>query len=594
MGPSINTLSPPATSHKRTTLRPTRPSIFKRRISKACEECRRRKAKCDGRTLCTPCTERGLYCCFYREKTRDRTNQRSRTLEPLETGIQYRDSSLVSTESPVMIEHTSSQSSNRIYQIHYGASSNISFLNHLYRSFDSLLGGTRPIHLLNDFSKTLGQVGAENPDSTMALKTCNKAVLLGDELSLSTFGTLSRTALSLDPCSALKSDLCAFYDLGSCYELSNFRRRTLLLVLATASLTTKHHKVVDGLISQFYDLTGPSDDNLTMESIEVDCLLTSSPYPFGYQESIFCGPAQGSAVGVKARFRDRATKEARRPSSFTGVQIAIPSPNDPFLLARVKLSDLINRCSNEIYIPTRGSLLSMWRAAESLICELHDYEDNVLATLGFGLHHRSQLGELDVQQTILTTLYLHTITLVFRPFAIFNGKLKAQQVCSESNDASAHTSQPWLDEVCEYALNATKRLIDYLSLAMSSNQNIKNMRYTHVFLENCCALLSYDILHNHHKMPTNVPLITKSLACLSQMRPGDSIQQTITAFQSLLVSIDPDGAWCDPGSNDWVSLNAYNGRIADHASPSIHDPSTWHHTDESIEVLNDAVRRVIS
>lgn len=185
MGPSINTLSPPATSHKRTTLRPTRPSIFKRRISKACEECRRRKAKCDGRTLCTPCTERGLYCCFYREKTRDRTNQRSRTLEPLETGIQYRDSSLVSTESPVMIEHTSSQSSNRIYQIHYGASSNISFLNHLYRSFDSLLGGTRPIHLLNDFSKTLGQVGAENPDSTMALKTCNKAVLLGDELSLS-------------------------------------------------------------------------------------------------------------------------------------------------------------------------------------------------------------------------------------------------------------------------------------------------------------------------------------------------------------------------------------------------------------------------
>lgn len=185
-----------------------------------------------------------------------------------------------------MIEHTSSQSSNRIYQIHYGASSNISFLNHLYRSFDSLLGGTRPIRLLNDFSKTLGQVGAENPDSTMALKTCNKAVLLGDELSLSLAIELLEHFLALHQVlipvlcpQALKSDLCAFYDLGSCYELSNFRRRTLLLVLATASLTTKHHKVVDGLISQFYDLTGPSDDNLTMESIEVDCLLISSPYP---------------------------------------------------------------------------------------------------------------------------------------------------------------------------------------------------------------------------------------------------------------------------------------------------------------------------
>lgn len=92
-----------------------------------------------------------------------------------------------------------------------------------------------------------------------------------------------------------------------------------------------------------------------------------------------------------------------RPSSFTGVRIATPSPEEPFFLARVRLSELMNRCFNEIYIPTSGSLLPMWRTAESLICELHNYEDNVIATLGFGLHHSSQLCELDVQQTILTT-----------------------------------------------------------------------------------------------------------------------------------------------------------------------------------------------
>ncbi|KAJ5797933.1 uncharacterized protein N7503_007229 [Penicillium pulvis] len=625
MGSSITTLPSPAISPKRTALRPTRPSIFKRRVSKACEECRRRKAKCDGRTLCTPCTERGLYCCFYREKARDRTNPRSRTVDSLETGIQYRDSSSVPTKPPDMIEHTSSQSPSRIYQIHYGASSNISFLNHLYRSFESLLGGNRPIRLLNDFSKTLGQVGAENIESTMALKTCNKPVLLGDELSLSLaieilehFLALHQVLIPVLCPQALRNDLCAFYDPGSSYTLSNFRRRTLLLVLATASLTTKHHKVVDGLISQYYNLTGPSDDNLTMQSIEGHAcyytekgLYSNAYLTLGsatrkvFSVGLHRDPPQGSRpdlemeqqrklVWILYNLESWLCVHLGRPSSFTGVQIAIPSPNDAFLLARVKLSELMNKCSKEIYIPSRGSLLSMWRAAESLICELHDYEDNIIATLGFGLHHRSQLGELDVQQTILTTLYLHTITLVFRPFAIFSGKLKAQRVCSESSDAGTCASQPWLDEVCEYALNATKRLIDYLSLAMSSNQIIKNMRYTHVFLENCCALLSYDILHNHRKVPTNVPFITKSLACLSQMRPGDSIQQTITAFQDLLVSIDPDGAWCDSDSNDWVSVNACNGRIADRASPIIHDPSTWHHTDESIEVLNDAVRRVIS
>jgi hypothetical protein len=61
------------------------------------------------------------------------------------------------------------------------------------------------------------------------------------------------------------------------------------------------------------------------------------------------------------------------------------------------------KCSNEIYIPTKGSLLPMWKSSVSLMSDLHKYEDEVIATLGFGLHHRSQLGELDAQQTILTT-----------------------------------------------------------------------------------------------------------------------------------------------------------------------------------------------
>ena len=121
------------------------------------------------------------------------------------------------------------------------------------------------------------------------------------------------------------------------------------------------------------------------------------------------------------------------------------------------------------------------------------------------------------------------------------------------------------------------------------------MRYTHVFLENCCAVLSYDILHDRNKVPTNVPLITKSLACLSQMRPGDSIQRIIASFQSLLVGIDLGVAWYHTGSTDLPSVNGYDGTLADRASSIIHDPSTWRHTQESVEVLsNDAVRRVIS
>jgi hypothetical protein len=205
---------------------------------------------------------------------------------------------------------------------------------------------------------------------------------------------------------------------------------------------------------------------------------------------------------------------------------------------------------------------------------------------------------------------------MFRPFFIFGGKLKAQQVLSEYSHDGSPINPPWLDEACDYALDATKRLINYIFLAMSSNQTVKvcnlefpegymedkfnrfylhqDMRYNHVFLENCCAILSYDILHDPNKMSANVPLITKSLLCLSQMRPGDSIQRIISSFQNLLAWINKGNSWSDTGSTEWLSLNDFNRSHGDCASPIIHDPTTGHHRREIIELLDNAVRHVLS
>jgi hypothetical protein len=121
----------------------------------------------------------------------------------------------------------------------------------------------------------------------------------------------------------------------------------------------------------------------------------------------------------------------------------------------------------------------------------------------------------------------------------------------------------------------------------------QDMRYNHVFLENCCAVLSYDMLHDSNKISANVPLITKSLLCLSQMRPGDSIQRIIISFQNLLAWMNKSNAWSDTGSTEWLSLNDLNQSLEDCASPIIHDPSTWHHRKETIELLDDALRRVL-
>lgn len=213
-------------------------------------------------------------------------SQQGRTVDPVETEMQYLDPSLAPTRPPRMIEHTSLHSSGRMYQLHYGASSNISFLNHLHRSFNSLSGGNSSIRLLNNYSETLGQDGIENFEIVMAPEACKQSISTGDELPLSLSIEILEHFLEVHQIlipflcpQALRGDLRTFYDPDSSCTISNCRRRTLLLVLATAALTTKHHKVVDGLISQFNKLNTPSDDNLTLESIGVDCLLIGSPCP---------------------------------------------------------------------------------------------------------------------------------------------------------------------------------------------------------------------------------------------------------------------------------------------------------------------------
>lgn len=63
----------------------------------------------------------------------------------------------------------------------------------------------------------------------------------------------------------------------------------------------------------------------------------------------------------------------------------------------------MSKCTNEIYIPIKGSLLPMWESAMSIFSELQTHEEQIVETLGFGLYHRFRSGTLDVRQTILTT-----------------------------------------------------------------------------------------------------------------------------------------------------------------------------------------------
>ncbi|KAJ5128319.1 hypothetical protein N7526_006485 [Penicillium atrosanguineum] len=264
---------------------------------------------------------------------------------------------------PRMVRRVSSFPPQRPYQVHYGASSNISLLNHLYQSFNPLFGGDFLIRRLHNFSESLGESSTKMIDPAAISEFCQKTIFLADEVApalaeeiLEHFLAVHRLLIPVQKPQAIKCDLHSLYDIESIPALSNARRRALLLMLATASLTTRHHKLADIFIHYFNELSSSADDNLTTSSIEIDCLLIQ--HAFYYTEKglsndaclsigsatrkIFSAglhrdPPQGSRsdleieeqrnlVWVLYNFERNSwiCVHLGRPSSFTAVQLAVP------------------------------------------------------------------------------------------------------------------------------------------------------------------------------------------------------------------------------------------------------------------------------
>jgi len=124
------------------------------RISKACQECRAKKIRCDGGEPCQRCKIRSVDC-VYRKKARNRARKsspgRAVSREPHEPLISASGPGLVGDGVPsegtasrsiqnhsVAATHRASPSMS--LQLYYGPSSNFSILNSIYHQIE----GTRP------------------------------------------------------------------------------------------------------------------------------------------------------------------------------------------------------------------------------------------------------------------------------------------------------------------------------------------------------------------------------------------------------------------------------------------------------------------
>ncbi|KAM5388444.1 hypothetical protein ACJA88_000308 [Fusarium oxysporum] len=206
-----------------------------------------------------------------------------------------------------------------------------------------------------------------------------------------------------------------------------------------------------------------------------------------------------------------------RPSSLPDPGSIIPLPKGQKLLkSLVTLSRIMDKCVKKIYSPRHDSLLPVWNAAIEIRRELHQFAEQQLKDMKFGLVGDPSTGELGVCQAMVSTMYHHTLLLTFRPFLILRAKLNHDRAAATSAE-NLQMPPPWLDSACEYCLEAARNSVGFLTGSCATNILCRDIKYHGFFMEGACYALAFDMLQEKKTAHRNLPWIHSGLRCLRSM-----------------------------------------------------------------------------
>ncbi|KAF5017683.1 hypothetical protein F66182_10368 [Fusarium sp. NRRL 66182] len=596
------------------------------RISKACQECRTKKIKCNGETPCQNCGMRNLSC-VYREKARNRTRKvKPRTaayesimshdaatdktsLEPSDEGTVPPTPAAEDTpstgpaasgwESDRSITHNSVAATHRAspscyLQLYYGPSSNFALLNSIYHQ----ISGTCP----DGSQSRAGVVEEVGPGLDLF---SHRRLFFGD------FADNQRPTSIPDDCSAMLINPETAHRLLERYLLTywhglpimskdDYRRRldalfqppgifdydapeTIIIMLAVglgASMTGEE-SIADFLFQKTKQAVAKLDEVVNMQVVQIHLLMISHPPTLKFRvpqlttsnghfqserarpnssflhTGIACRKAVAAGLHKDAGMRPGYTEEDAsqrritfwslffwetwmclvlgRPSSLPDPGSAIPLPKDQKLLkSLVTLSRIMDKCIKRIYGPRHDSLLPVWNAAIEIRRELHQFAEQQLKDMKFGLVGDPSTGEPGVCQAMVSTMYHHTLLLTFRPFLILRAKLKHDRASAGANSkVNVHTPPPWLDTACEYCLEAARNSVGFLTGSCATNvlchvrappllccfqaNRQQDIKYHGFFIEGACYALAFDMLQEKKTAHRNLPWIHSGLRCLRSM-----------------------------------------------------------------------------
>lgn len=289
---------------------PAQPSGW--RIPKACQECRKRKIKCNGVNPCKTCQLRHTPC-IYREVIRQRKKKHQYTDAPANdeypsngaTRAEYgarqqspgvmqparrRNASVSLTfNNSVSATHMASPSCK--VQLYYGSTSHFALMHEIYRG---LVSGNQSAETeepqgeveeagagldMFSFRRIFFGTQAESHDSNKALNGPDANVLfLPYDLAKNFLERFLATLYHLVPFwpkEAFYQQLDQLYRLTPDSRSDKWARSLLLLGLATGSLGTQHHSWGDILYERVKASISSLDDVVNLQTVQLSLFMIS-------------------------------------------------------------------------------------------------------------------------------------------------------------------------------------------------------------------------------------------------------------------------------------------------------------------------------
>ncbi|EAU32707.1 conserved hypothetical protein [Aspergillus terreus NIH2624] len=493
------------------------------RTSKACQECRKRKIKCNGINPCKTCQLRNTPC-VYRDWIRHRKKKHQEKSESEEfspngaTRAEYgvrasspgfvQPSSSAGRRNPNVnyttnsVSATDTTSSSSEIQLYYGSTSHFALMHEIYRDLVSNPGNysKAPQAEVEEASAGIDMFSFRRiffgtpvgpHDALKSLNATDVPVMfLPYELARLFLERFLSTLLHLVPFRSKDSyrrELEQLYHRAPGASSDTWSRCMLLMAMAMGSLGTEHYSWGDVLFERVKTTAALSDDVVNLRTVQISLLMIS------------------------------LTQLLRgRPRSLLQRDIGIEPPRDPLLRVLYDLTKMMSRSADEMFGRHHDSLLHLWKLARSITDDHRSYDSKVQETLGFGLEKGPQPGEIGVRQVMLVTL--------------------------------------WLNDACNQVIGAAYRTIHFLYEASFINNLVRECRYHGYFLSSAAFALIYDLMHGDELASSHLRWIHATLQCLSSMRAGDPIASSMSAIQTVLRKLNPSYEWQPPAT---VKGNGY-------------------------------------